>query len=66
MEICQTVRILFYNSEAVFLIFLINPGGMGGADTMALEEEHDIFDFLLRFPALFNPLHPQLTEAANL
>ena len=62
----QTVRVLFYNLEAVLPIFLIDSGGVRGADIVGLEKEHDVFDFLLRFPALLDPLHPQLAEPANL
>ena len=39
---------------------------MGGADLVALEKEHDIFDFLLLLPALLDTLHPDFPDSLHL
>ena len=39
---------------------------MGGADLVALEEKHDIFNFLLLLPALLDALHPDLPDSLHL
>ena len=39
---------------------------MGSADLVALEEKHNIFNFLLLLPALLDALHPDLPDSLHL
>ena len=48
----QPIGIFLHDLEAVGAVGLEDSGGVGGGNVVALQEKHDVFDFLLLFPAL--------------
>ena len=51
--ICQPEWVLFNLVNALVAVGFVYFGSERGADAIALEKEHDVFDFLLFLPAFF-------------
>ena len=59
----QAVRIFFNNIDAFAAIGLINFGGVGSADFVALQKKHDILDLFLVLPAFFDPVYADFSDS---
>ncbi len=54
----QTVRIILDDSNGALTVLFVNLGGIGGADPVTLEEDHNFSDFPLGVPSIFDHLNP--------
>ena len=59
----ESVGILLHDGNALTAIGLENLRRMTGADIVTLQKEHDIFDFLLLCPALFDLVDTRLSDS---
>ena len=62
----QAVGILLHDLYAFISIGLIDLRCMARGDVMPLQEEHDVLDFLLLDPALFDPFHTDFSDSRDL
>ena len=59
----QHVRIVLDLPNRLIPIRLIDPHGLAGADSVAVEEEHDFTDLLALLPSLLDPLPALRSDA---
>ena len=64
--VSEPIGVLLNDGDAFIPIGFENLGGMAGADIMALEKEHDVFDFLLLLPAFLDFLYPDFADSRDL
>ena len=63
--ICQPEWVLFNLVNALVAVGFVYFGSERGADAIALEKEHDVFDFLLFLPAFFNLVYTFFPYSVN-
>ena len=54
----QAVGVLLNELHRVLAVCLVDAGGVGGADSVALQEQHHVPYLLLLHPSPFDVLHP--------
>ena len=62
----KPIRIFLHGLNALIAIGLENLSCMGSRHIMALQKQHNVFDFLLLCPAFFDALHAELPDTRNL